>query len=623
MQDLKSQTPVNYLHVLKIHYLDGYWGTMTQPTKLFTIDLTTEEIPQEKLESISTLFSQLFPGINCDHLLIGDLFNNHIIREFTKIALSTIIESNMPADCGSRCLKDNKQKKYLVGLPAIDSDITTPEQAAFFSADCINMVLNDAIDYDYLKNELERIVASNRSRGYSGTNMRRFLAAAQRQQIPWKYITGKWYQFGWGSKSRILDSSFTDKSSQIGARLARSKMSTNKILSLSGLPTPQYQLVLDESEAVTAASNIGYPVVLKPENKDGGEGVIAGIDNEIDLVNAYRSVINISQLILIEKFYPWQDYRLQVFENEVFWIAHRRPAYVIGDGTHTLQELIQQTNQIRNVNLKEQISGSEKILMEEWSNTEISIDSEVERWIKMAKLSLDSIPEKGLKVRLRGSANVSQGGTREGIELDRAHPDNIELAIKATKILRLDIAGIDLLIPDITKSYHEVGAVICEVNAQPQLSSHLPNYLFTKMFHSKGRIPIVILNDVKFSDVEQKVLLDHFKTQGINVALPNSTQTATSSLYDPTVDVIVYALAKLPNRFEKFPFDNVDILISKTNVNSHSNDDNPSQTDWPNVIDRANKCLYIDDLLNDVNYQSDFLSTLKKIIQQLLTQKLN
>jgi hypothetical protein len=86
---------------------------MTQPTKLFTIDLTTEEIPQEKLESISTLFSQLFPGINCDHLLIGDLFNNHIIREFTKIALSTIIESNMPADCGSRCLKDNKQKNIL------------------------------------------------------------------------------------------------------------------------------------------------------------------------------------------------------------------------------------------------------------------------------------------------------------------------------------------------------------------------------------------------------------------------------------------------------------------------------------------------------------------------------
>jgi cyanophycin synthetase len=107
-------------------------------------------------------------------------------------------------------------------------------------------------------------------------------------------------------------------------------------------------------------------------------------------------------------------------------------------------------------------------------------------------MEMTSIPAQGRFVRLRRAANVASGGVPTPV-LEAAHPDNLELAARAARTLRLDLAGVDLLIPDIRRSWLEGGAAICEVNAQPQLSPSLPELLLKKLLPKQGRIPVVLI----------------------------------------------------------------------------------------------------------------------------------
>lgn len=395
-----------------------------------------------------------------------------------------------------------------------------------------------------------------------GSNSLRFLQAAHTLGIPWLFVEQNTYQFGYGTHSRWFDSSFTDNTSVIASTLARSKPATSTLLRKAGLPVPKQHVVYTEEDALRLANQMGYPVVIKPISEDGGQGVFAGLQNDAMVKLAFHSVKNASNPVLLEKHILGKDYRLQVLNGKLIWAIERIPAGVVGDGMQSIAHLVDARNK-------------------QGDKQPIELTQDVLQYIAEQGHTIDSVPELNQFVALSRIANISAGGTPVGV-FDAVHPDNQRLAQTAALLLRLDIAGIDLIMPDIAQSYLETGGAIIEVNAQPHLgiitAAHIYQEILETLLPQKGRIPIVVVfgKVVDTNSLENRlsILLEHSQNIGvvqagcarINGELITSNQSlftaGRSLLLNKTVDGLIY-YAQNAQDFgqEGLPFDAFDTLF--------------------------------------------------------------
>lgn len=268
-------------------------------------------------------------------------------------------------------------------------------------------------------------------------------------------------QLGYGKYRRIVESTLTDATSCIAADISCNKQLTKTILSENHIPVPYGKVVYSEFSAVIAAKQIGLPVVLKPCDGNQGKGVVLNLDREEDIKNAFREGCKYGNGVIVEKFVTGNDYRVLVVGNKVSAAAKRLPAMVIGDGKHTVTELVDL------VNLDENRGDQhEKPL------TKIKIDEISVGILKSENLTVDSVPEEGRVVKLRANGNLSTGGTAIDCT-DRIHPENAELAVRAAKSIGIDIAGIDIVTEDLSKSILDTGGAIVEVNTAPGIRMHI------------------------------------------------------------------------------------------------------------------------------------------------------
>jgi cyanophycin synthetase len=316
-------------------------------------------------------------------------------------------------------------------------------------------------------------------------NTERLLKEALRRGIPVVSIVDDIYQYGYGSRSRLLESTFTDVTPVIGTRFARSKTVASGFMRKAGIPVPEQRIARNIKEAECAALELGFPLVVKPADLDGGIGVTAGIDTMEEMRGAFNAALMESANIVLERHFEGQDFRLVVFEDKLIIAVERVPGGVIGDGKCTVRQLVEQVNTDPNRG-----DGVRTILKK------LEIDKEALFLLRKKKMDADDIPAEGEFVKLRRTANIAKGGTPRLVS-DRVHPDNEALAIRAARLLGLDLAGIDLLIPDISRSWLETGCAICEVNAQPNLggitSSHLYGQILGALVDGDGRIPVCIV----------------------------------------------------------------------------------------------------------------------------------
>ncbi len=321
----------------------------------------------------------------------------------------------------------------------------------------------------------------------NGSNVPRFVKAADELGLPWMELPGVVIQYGVGSKGRWLDSSFTDETPQIAAKLARNKRWANAILAMAGLPVAPHIVIADAEQAVKAAERLGYPVVIKPLDLDGGVGVAAGLESEDEVRQAFGEAKKYSKNTLLEKHVFGRDYRLTIFQGELIWAIERVPAGVQGNGQSSVAELIKQVN--ADPRRGSGIHAPLKSLV---------LNEEAKALLIKQGLSPESIPKDGQFVRLCRVANVASGGQPVAV-YDKVHPDNAQLAVRAAQALGLDLAGVDLLIDDVSRSWRESSAnvAICEVNGQPNLgqttAAHLYAQILKRLVKNGGRIPTILL----------------------------------------------------------------------------------------------------------------------------------
>jgi cyanophycin synthetase len=243
--------------------------------------------------------------------------------------------------------------------------------------------------------------------------------------------------------------------------------------------------VVSLEAALRAATAIGYPVVVKPTNSGQGTAVSVGICDEADLARAYATAAKHGD-VLVERHIPGEHTRLLVVHGRFVSAVRQDPAQVVGDGRQTVAALIAAVN----VNRTPGLSASFK---------KIAIDDEALLLLGRQGLSLDSVPADGRKIILRHTSNTSRGGTNWNVTA-RVHPDNVRLAERAAAIVGLDLTGIDLITPDIERSFRDVGGAICEINATPGLYMQEQPFLIEDAIldgffapGDRGRVPLLCL----------------------------------------------------------------------------------------------------------------------------------
>ncbi len=347
----------------------------------------------------------------------------------------------------------------------------------------INRILAGPVDSARLDADLNRLRDRLRPYSLSGLNMFHFVRAALDLDMPVSRLTGQVFRVGTGCRSRLLNSSFTDRTSHIGVALAHNKLLTAEILRCAGLPAPEHLPAADAARAIEAAATLGYPVVVKPADQEQGRGVAAGLIDAEDVRRAFAEALKVSKIVLVEKHVHGRDYRLTVFGGRVIKIENRVAGGVTGDGVSTVEQLVaaaQQTPRLRKI-----FRDTGKMILQ--------LDPEALGMVEESGMTAASVPEKDFYVVLRRKNNISTGGLQIGIAPEEAHPDNLALAIRAAHEMRLDFAGIDLIIPDIAKSWLDVGGIVCEVNAQPQIgaltSPTIYRDILAEMMEGESRIP--------------------------------------------------------------------------------------------------------------------------------------
>ena len=455
------------MKIIEIKILRGpnYWSNFRN--KLIAMKLDLEELEQRPTDSIdgfSERIEKLIPTMfkhRCSRGNEGGFFERvkdgtwmgHVIEH---IALE--IQSLAGMECGfGRTRGTGKEGVYNVVFSYKE------ENVGIYAANAavkIAEALIEGIEYD-LENDI-KTMREMREKFRFGPSTGSIVDEAVSRNIPYIRLNNQsLVQLGYGKNQVRFRATMTDKTSSIAVDLASNKDETKKMLTDAAIPVANGMCISEISEIETVIDRVGFPLVFKPLDGNHGKGASINVKTKEEALAAFEHAKKYSRKIIVEKFISGFDFRILVINHRFIAAALREPAHVIGDGVSTIEQLIELENQDERRGY-----GHENVL------TEISIDRETLDELSKLNYTLQTILEKGKVCHLKGTANLSTGGTSTDVT-DIVHPNNIFIFERISRVIGLDICGIDVMATNLNEPLEVNGGVVLEVNAAPGFRMHL------------------------------------------------------------------------------------------------------------------------------------------------------
>ena len=584
--------PAPTLRIIETRVLRGpnYWAR--EPVIRLLVDLgVLEAYPSNKVPGFTDALVALIPTLEEHACSLGRRggfvsrlregtwmghIAEHVALEFQNLA-GTDVRHGKTRAAGKPgqydCIFEYRQEQ--VGLEAgrmavaLVNHLVAPDDAAVF--------------FDFAP-ELENLILLAERQAF-GPSTQALIDEAVSRDIPFiRLDRHSLVQFGHGIHQQRIRATMTSKTSAIGVDVASDKSLTNRLLDSAGLPVPRADVVNTEDAAVAVAKRLGFPCVVKPLDGNHGRGVHLDLRSEEAVRAAFQGAVAQSRAgdVVVETYVAGNDYRCLVIGGQVAAIAERVPASVTGDGEHSVRQLVD----LANADPRRGI-GHEKVL------TRIKLDAAAEALVRAQGYDLADVPPAGTWVKLALTGNMSTGGT----SIDRtieAHPDNVEIAETAARIVGLDVAGIDFICPDIATPVRETGGAIVEVNAAPGFRMHThptegePQYVARPVIDSlfpagsSARIPIISVTGTNGKTTTVRMIAHIMKLKGRRVGMTSTDgividgrlikkgdmsgpKSAQMVLQNPTVDTAVFEVARGGILREGLGYDRNDVAVV-TNV---------------------------------------------------------
>lgn len=576
------------MRIEEIKVLRGpnYWSV--RRTKLIQMKLDLEEMeqrPTNKIDGFSERLEAMFPSMyshRCSEAKPGGFFfrvkegtwMGHVIEH---IALELQTLAGMDTGFG-RTRSTDEEGKYYVVFSYMEEDAGVYAAKAAVK---IAQALTDGKPYT-LDEDIQNL-REIREDTRLGPSTGCIVDEAAKRGIPHLRLNKhSLVQLGYGVHQKRIRATIASTTSNIAVDIACDKEETKNILEAAEIPVPKGMVIRTEAGLEDAVKKYGYPLVIKPIDGNHGKGNTTNITSWEQAVKALENAKQYGRSVIVERFITGYDFRVLVINYKFICAALRTPAAVTGDGVHTIQWLIDETNKDPRRGY-----GHEKVL------TQITVDHSTMKMIEEKGYTLETIPAKGELVLLKTTANLSTGGTSTDVT-DEVHPDNIVMCERIARIVGLDICGIDIMAKDLFTPVKDNGGAILEVNAAPGFRMHiepaegLPRNVAEPVIEmlfpdrGNGRIPIIAVTGTNGKTTTTRLTAHICKSAGKKVGYTTSdgvyiqnqllmkgdcTGPLSSQfvLKDPTVDFAILECARGGILKSGLAFQNCDVAIV-TNV---------------------------------------------------------
>ncbi len=516
------------MKILKVQALRGPNIWSVQRKKLIQMRLDLEEMeqfPTNKIDGFRERIEAMFPTMiehRCSEGCRGGFFMRiergtwmgHVIEH---IALEIQTLAGMETGFG-RTRETKTPGTYNVVFSY------TEENVGMFAAEsAVNIAqsLIDGTEYN-LEADIQKM-REIRERVRLGPSTGSIVEEAVARDIPWIRLgTNSLVQLGYGVNQMRFQATITCKTSNIAVDIACNKEETKRMLDNASIPVASGSICVDDEDLEACIKKIGYPIVIKPLDGNHGKGASINVTNWEDAKAGLAFAKEYSRRVIVEKFITGFDFRVLVIDNKLVAAAKRVPAHVVGNGKDTIQQLIDTTNLDPRRGY-----GHENVL------TEITVDRDTLDLLEKLNYTLETIAKTGEIVYLKSTANLSTGGTSVDVT-DMMHPENIFLAERISRVIGLDVCGVDIMAENLTQPLKDNGGCILEVNAAPGFRMHLapseglPRNVASPvidMLYPLGkpsRIPIVAVTGTNGKTTTTRLLAHIVKNNGYKVGFTTS-----------------------------------------------------------------------------------------------------
>lgn len=516
------------MKIEKIQALRGpnIWSIRRKKLIQMRLDLEEmEDFPTNKIEGFRERIEQLMPSLishRCSEGTRGGFFHRietgtwmgHVIEH---IALEIQTLAGMETGFG-RTRETKSPGVYNVVFDYIEENagIYAAEQAVEIA---LALIENKEYDINTCIQKLKEI----RERVRLGPSTGSIVEEAVSRKIPWIRLgSNSLVQLGYGINQQRFQATITGNTSSIAVDIACNKELTKRMLHDAAIPVPMGDLIVDEEDLQRVIKKIGYPIVIKPLDGNHGKGSSINVNDWVSSVTGLEHAQKYSKKVIVEKYITGYDFRVLVINNKMVAAARRVPAHVVGDGESNLEKLIEKENKDSRRGY-----GHENVL------TEITIDKDTLELLEKLQYTLETVPQKGEIVYLKSTANLSTGGTSIDVT-DMVHPENITMAERISKIIGLDVCGIDIMAENLTQPLKESGGAIIEVNAAPGFRMHLapseglPRNVaapVVDMLYPQGKpftIPIIAVTGTNGKTTTTRLISHIVKSNGYRVGFTTS-----------------------------------------------------------------------------------------------------